>query len=312
MGADLHQLRAGCAHHLGADAARLLPDAVDGAHGVGHAAQAGLSRLFDDLRAAEQGRVLGPLYLERDRLVADLLAAGDPQHRDGLPVAREASLRDRRGVLAAQGDAGLLDRVPHGRRVGADGAGPAVRHDGDRALGPHVQREALTADPPGTRGGDVRALLAHPQLSERPGHRARRRPHHTPVAVEGQPYGPGVAHGDLVATGDLLVRSGRDHVVGADLDAFLGQQLGDVVGEGVQRAGLAVHAQLDRLVLGDERRGAARQEGDDQGLGKQPADGAVARALDVPSSAPACGPAVGAGTSPRARSGTRLGTRFGA
>ncbi len=126
------------------------------------------------------------------------------------------------------------------------------------------------------------------------------------MTVEGEPHRAGVVHGHLVPAGDLRAGAGGHHVVGADLDALLREQLGDVVGEGVQRACLAVDVQLDRLVLGDERRGAARQEGDDQGLREQPPHGTV-RALGVPRLAPARGPAVRAGARRGACSGPRPG-----
>ncbi|GAA3059505.1 hypothetical protein GCM10020000_48030 [Streptomyces olivoverticillatus] len=64
---------------------------------------------------------------------------------------------------------------------------------------------------------------------------------------------------------------GGDDVVLADGHALVGQQLADVVGEGVQGAGLAVDAELDGLVAGDEGGGAAREEGHDEGLRQQAA-----------------------------------------
>ena len=77
----------------------------------------------------------------------------------------------------------------------------AVGHEGHGALGADVQREPRAADAPGARGGQVRALGAHPELPQRPVHGAGGRPHLAPLAVEGEPHGAAVAHGDLVAAG---------------------------------------------------------------------------------------------------------------
>ncbi|WP_277426226.1 hypothetical protein [Streptomyces sp. ADI92-24] len=54
-------------------------------------------------------------------------------------------------------------------------------------------------------------------------------------------------------------------------DALVGEELTDVVREGVQGARLPVDVQRHRLVVGDERAGAARQERDDERLRHQAA-----------------------------------------
>jgi hypothetical protein len=248
---------------------------------------------FHDLRAAEQRGVLGAPYQEGDRLLPDLPGAGDPQDGDRLAVAREAAGRDGRGVLAAQDDPGLLDGLAHGRRVGADGAGPAVGHDRQGAFGTDVQRQSPAPDGPGARDGEVRALGPHPELSERLLHGVGRRPHLARPAVQHEADGAAVPHGDLVAVVEGGAGGGRHHVVRADPQALLREQFAHVVGEGVQGAGLAVDGQLDRLVLGDEGRGAAREERDDQRLGQQGEQAAQrgVRALGPARPAPACGPA---------------------
>lgn len=57
----------------------------------------------------------------------------------------------------------------------------------------------------------------------------------------------------------------------ADGQALVGEQLVDVVGEGVQGPRDAVDGEPDGLVVGDEGAGAAGEEGDDEGLRDEPA-----------------------------------------
>ncbi|CAO0828516.1 hypothetical protein SMICM17S_02548 [Streptomyces microflavus] len=93
------------------------------------------------------------------------------------------------------------------------------------------------------------------------------------VTVEREVEGAAVADDDLVAVVEPGAGGRGDDVVGADADALVRQELGDVVGEGVQGAGRAVDVEPYRLVVGDERGGAAGQEGDDESLGDEPPQG---------------------------------------
>lgn len=95
-------------------------------------------------------------------------------------------------------------------------------------------------------------------------------PHLALLPVEGQVQGAAVADDDLLAVVEGFAGGGGDEVVGADAEAFGGEQFADVVGEGVEGARDAVHGEPYGLVGGDERRGAAREEGDDEGLRHDP------------------------------------------
>ncbi len=181
--------------------------------------------------------------------------------------SREARGGDGGGVLAVQGDARLGEGLANGGGVGAQGAFLAVGHEGHGAFGADGEGQAGAGDPGGAGRGEVRPLGPDPELAQRPGHGVGGRPDPVADAVEGEGDGPPVLDDHLVAVAGAGAGGRGDAVVRADGDALLLQQLGDVVREGVQGPGRAVDLQADGLVVGDERGGAAGQEGDDQGPG---------------------------------------------
>lgn len=270
-GAEVHDLRTRGPHDLGAQSFRLLLDAVDGAQPVGDPPHAGPSLLHDGDGPAGQ-RGVGPVDgAEGDVLLADLFGAGDAQYGDGLALAREAVRGHRGGVLVAQPEAGLGERLADGGGVGADAVFAAVGEEDHGAFGADRQFHAVPLDPAGAGGRQVGALGADAELAERLGDGACGGPHRAAVAVDGEHDRSSVPYDDLVAAGQLGAGGGRDDVVGPDAEVLVGQQVVDVVGEGVQGARGAVDGEPDGLVVRDEGGGAAGEEGDDHGPGQQPA-----------------------------------------
>lgn len=287
--------------------ARFLPDSVDGPDRVRDPAHPVAAGPLDDLGAPEQLGVLAPFDGVRDRLVAHLAGVGDPHDGDRPAVAREARGVDGGGVVAVQGDARLGEGLVDGGRVGAQGAFLAVGHEGHGAFGADGEGQAGAGDPCGGGGGEVRPLDPDPEGAQGSRHGVGGRPDLAADAVEGEGERPPVVDDDLVAVVEARAGGRGDDVVRADGDALLRQEPGDVVSEGVQGPGRAVDLQPDGLVVGDERGGAAGQEGDDEGLRDE-----TPQALGVCDERPAAlggPPGAGPGGALPGRHGRRRGER---
>lgn len=267
--AEVHDLRARGAHDLAVQPLRPLFDAVDGAHPVGDPPDSWAPLLDDDHGAAGQAGI-GPVDgAEGDGPVADLLGAGDPQHREGLAVVREALRRHRGGVLVAQCQPGLGQGLADGGGVGAEAVRAAVGDDRHRAFGTDRQLQTALPDAPRAGGRHIGAVGPYAELVEGAGDGVGGGPHRAALSVDAQHDRAAVPDDDLVTAAEGGAGGGRDDVVGADVQPFVGQQVVDVGGEGVQGARAAVDGEPDRLVVGDEGGGAAGEEGDDQGPRQQ-------------------------------------------
>ena len=245
LGADLHDAVDGLAEHLGL---------VDLAHRdltvadedlVDDVAQTGAA-LLDDL--ALTGGHRGVLALDRvegDRLAVDLLLLDLDVGEDDLLAALEA-------LAGAQVDlVALVDRHPDGLQgVGHGG-------DGERALlglaagddqgqllrGDDLQRRAGAVEVAAAGEREVGVAEAAADLGERGVDVGGVDPVGLLLAVDLEGQLLGVLDGDGAAVLDRLVGLGRDEVALTQLDALLGQHVGDGVTGGADLAGLAVDGQ---------------------------------------------------------------------
>src|SRR4051812_396515 len=219
--------------------------------------------------APVQVGVLGRAAGERDGL-GDL----DGLLRDPGDGDRCAGLADGGGqgrvdpVLRADADLHLGQHGLDGRGGAAGLARRAVHLDRDRLGGRDGDPEAPTAEGLRPRDRQLGRVGTDAHLGQGRGHRRRGGPVALLRAVHGDREQPAVAHDDLGAVGDRRGRRGHDHVVRAEGDAALGEDVTDGAAEDADGRGRAVHRQRDGLVPVRRAKGAGDDRGEDGALGE--------------------------------------------